>query len=171
MLALIFAMITLSPDPDPLATPTAVLHDRLIPPSGFASDPAGAASGLTGGIVVAPVCTFGAPRFGTGLWNATEDLSRTFAQPACSSFGTSASGLPLPLDFVQSPVFSNGFVRLETAGSRPAGTAVFHPSLPARFTAPLPVSRVEAGYGAAPRQGQPAAFRPRPVSGAAQRAH
>jgi hypothetical protein len=96
MLAFLFAVVSLTNiDPEAIVTPAPIVRGTTNAGSGFAPGDANLPSGLTADIAVAPVCTFGMPRFGSDLWGDASALSRTLA-PQCagmtSPFGAAGFG-------------------------------------------------------------------------------
>ena len=135
MLAFLFAVVSLSNiDPEAIVTPAPLTRASL---SGSSFAPgADVLPGLTADIGVAPVCTFGTPRFGNDLFTDASTLSRTLA-PTCAGMTTGLFGNDgfLPMDFA-APWYSGAFVHLaEPSAPRAAITAT-------RTTVSFPAAQV-----------------------------
>jgi hypothetical protein len=136
MLAFLFAVVSLTNiDPEAIVTPAPIVRGTTNAGSGFAPGDASLPSGLSADIEVAPVCTFGMPRFGSDVWGDASALSRTLA-PQCagmaSSFGATGFGASGFSPYGSAMPWlgeTSSFVRL----TEPAGLRVNAPTTIVRF--------------------------------------
>ncbi len=93
MLAIVIAIVLSGIAPDPIVTPTPVLHDLLSSSAPFSGD--GAPAGGTPGIGLGPACDYGTPQIDAGLWQNVNSFARTFTMPACTQTSFYAGSAPV----------------------------------------------------------------------------